>query len=300
MRIGVGWNSDCDGWDTYLNWTYMRNSRSDSTSITFNNLFDVDPAQLVIGQVVTQGILNPWSPQNSDTTVFEKTSAKWSLTFNQIDLELGRKYWLSPCFTLRPFAGLRGAWIKTEFSLNNSNDELFIEGSNTANFVIQEKSVFENKSWGVGFSGGIQPNWHFCSNFILYSNLDAALLWGEFESKFTENYFKASGSISDGPDIINYQYKNTFFMMQTVLDLALGLRWEENWCSDRYRTALDLGWEHHVWFDMNHRNKTTIESGVSFNQPSNDSIEFNPTLQAAEATGNLMMGGLVVRLRFDF
>jgi len=40
--------------------------------------------------------------------------------------------------------------------------------------------------------------------------------------------------------------KDSFFTMSTLIDLGIGLRWEENWCCDQYRTSLDLRWEHHT------------------------------------------------------
>jgi len=41
--------------------------------------------------------------------------------------------------------------------------------------------------------------------------------------------------------------------MLATPELGIGLRWEETWCCDRYRTSLDLVWEHHLIFDYNHR-----------------------------------------------
>ena len=28
--------------------------------------------------------------------------------------------------------------------------------------------------------------------------------------------------------------------------------WEEYWCCEEYRSTVDIGWEHHIWFDHNH------------------------------------------------
>ena len=51
-----------------------------------------------------------------------------------------------------------------------------------------------------------------------------------------------------------------FAKMSAILDLALGLRWEEQWCCYRYMTALDIGWEHHIW--INHGTYVKNISGV--------------------------------------
>lgn len=92
--------------------------------------------------------------------------------------------------------------------------------------------------------------------------------------------------------IFNQQQKasNDFYTMQPILDLAIGLRWEETWCCNTYRTALDLGWEHHVWFDHGSRYLVIDTSGGS-----SDVFKVY-----SEIASNLMMGGFVLKLRFDF
>jgi len=318
FRIGLGWNTDCDGWDAYLTWTYMRNTRSDSTST--DQFSDTD---LFTGETVAipgagqQALINPWinagllfretklgTDLNYIPPMFTKISAKWKMQYNVIDLEFGRKYWLSRCFTLRPYGGLRGGWVKTTFNTTSTRDLSDLEsivGIADANYSVDVN--FTNRFWGVGLIGGLQPNWHFCSNFILFSNLEGGLLWGEFERKRSENYSATvrAPETSTQPSALSTWSSSSsdrFYQMYPVLDFAIGFRWEENWCCDRYKTALDIGWEHHVWIDVNHREKTDRAYVVT------DSTD--PFTEATgvggidEATGNLGMGGLVIRLRVDF
>lgn len=287
FRLGLGWNSECDGWDGYLTWTWMKNKDSSSTSVSaFEDPSPTDDA-----------LINSWMNQSFGnlTHLFDHVSGSWRLTFNQIDLEIGRKYWNSRCFALRPYAAIRGAWWKTRF---NTTSKRTIEPTGSS---IQEQGSFTkyqdkftNRVWGVGFLGGLQPTWYFCCNFALYANFDVALLWGRFEAKKSEDYFAQNATTEDITVDYCNSSKSSFHQMTPMLDTAIGLRWEETWCCDRYRTALDLGWEHHVLFDQNHRVKSfDVYSGSS-----------GPTTFGfrtyGEETGNIGMGGLVLRLRWDF
>ncbi|NGX59142.1 MAG: hypothetical protein KR126chlam3_00289 [Chlamydiae bacterium] len=269
-------------------------------------------------------LINPWinASFHGDTEApflsFDKINAKWRLSFNSVDLELGRKYWLSKCFNLRPYAGLRGAWTRTTFrtkSLRNISFEIEIKPNIGPDILSDEvldanfKDRFKTRNWGAGLLGGIQPTWYFCSNFALYSNLDMALLWGECENKKREKYqtitisTKISPNQGDPITFTDPSYRNLskskFFQMNAILDLAIGLRWEEYWCCEQYRSTFDIGWEHHIWFDHNHRNKS---SDFFFSIPSRQdgTPEVNGFRAYDEVTGNLCYGGLVVRLRFDF
>ncbi|NGX38838.1 MAG: hypothetical protein KR126chlam1_00153 [Chlamydiae bacterium] len=271
FRIGIGWNSCWDGWDWYGHWTYFRNRRSDTSSVSEYG----SQGNPFVPKAGETALFNPW--QNPAATngfiSFDQMSAKWRLFLNEIDFEVGYKFWLSPFFTLRPFAGVRGAWTKTKWNLSSKREDL-----------LECFDRFRNRYWGVGFVAGLQPGWYFCENFLLFANTDAALIWGQFEAKKRENYRSNEAA-----------YHNTshqkFYMMQAILDLSVGLRWEEYWCCNRYRTALDFAWEHHIWFDHNHRVQLSSQEKVN---------AFSAITAFTEVNGNLMMGGPTFRFRFDF
>jgi len=286
FRIGLGWNMGCDGWDLSANWTYYHNHRKDSCSVP---VFTGDSP--LEGET---GLCDRWNNMSLfGTPIWDRVSAKWSLHFNQIDLELGRKYWLSPCFTMRPYAGLRGAWSKTKFNVKGELGPKFI----APDIDERMESSTDNSNsrlWGVGFTTGIQPTWYFCRSLSLFSNLDASLLWGRFKGQQSEQIFKCEAEQRQPEVAVIFDQQQTasnhFYTMQPIIDLAIGLRWESNWCCDRFRTELDLGWEHHVWFDYGNRYLISDTSGGA-----------NPVFKTyTEVDSNLIMGGFVLRLRVDF
>jgi len=293
VRVGLGWNTCHDGWDLYLNWTYMHNSSSESTSVA-----DFGQANTFYLPSVGQSALaNPWinasfyfdDSLDTSARLFDKVSAKWSLNFNQIDLELGRKSWVSPCFTLRPYTALRGAWVQTKFKTDSFRNTTHPTDQSTVSILF--KDHFKSKYWGVGFLVGLQPNWHFCESIILFSNFDGALIWGDFDGDKKEKYLdeRASGTRFS----TSGKSTSSTSSMQAILDLSLGLRWERTWCCNRYRTALDLGWENHYWFDFDTHYQT-------FGHFSNTDGSVQGFTSFNEVQSDLMMGGLMVRFKIDF
>jgi len=291
VRVGIGGNDFCDGWDLYLYWTYFHTKKKQSTSIVGSDEF----------------LLNPWLTFSSltdlliatgsqdDNFVLNETvvSARWKLDFNTIDLELGRNYWLSESFSMRPYMGVRGGWTKTRFSTQE-----IIAGTSEENpFSFAENANLKNKFWGAGLSGGFQPNWHLGCGFSIFGNADIALLWGCFDLDRNGSYFSESEDSDDfAIDVDGGKSQSKFSAMQAILDLAAGLRYECTFCCDSYRFALDLGWEHHIWFDHNHRNQydTSLLPLLE-----GDDIFFTLD-EYREIYGNLVLAGLVVRARFDF
>ncbi len=283
FRVGIGWNSGFDGWDVDANWTWYHNKKSSSVSVA---PFDFDES-LSPGQLA---IVDPWNTGGFggvDTVtlapfpnLFDTISASWKFFLNEIDLDLGRKFWLSRRFAIRPYAGGRGAWATTQFK-NVASGTLLGSG-----IVLSDR--FKDTFWGAGLLCGIQPEWFMSPSYTLFANLDTSLLWGQFTIKKKENYRPLEiGTVS-----ANNFFQTSFHKMQAMLDLALGFRWTKVWCQDRFRSTLDAGWEHHIWFDTNNRFQTNGLFGLSNEQRGFTGYE--------ELVGNLMFGGLVINARFDY
>ena len=83
-----------------------------------------------------------------------------------------------------------------------------------------------------------------------------------------------------------------------MLDLGIDLRFENYFCGNRYHFQTDLGWEHHVLFDLNHRYvlPTALANPLSISA----STTVGGPIAYVETGHNVSLGGLVVRVRFDF
>lgn len=319
FRVGLGWNSECDGWDLYLNWTWYRNKKSNRTSVdphyssgtTTQFNFDipsndqfalVDPwINTAFGEEASTTPVASVPDTGTDSLItFNSIRAKWRLQYNNIDLELGRQYWLSRCMTMRPYVGLRGAWTKTRFSVRSNRDF-----TSTTPLVYNAsrsfRDRFTDRQWGVGFLAGFQPTFLLGCNISIYGNFDAALIWGKYKDHKKERYSETStvGGVNFntyvyGPNRVHAE----FFTMVPIVDLAIGFRWEDTWCGDRYRTLLDLGWEHHVWFNFNHRYLYNGSYNVNLNTAATSNAEVFSGFDVVNTS--LYFGGFVLRLKFDF
>jgi len=278
VRIGLGANLPCDGWDVLAEWTYFQNSSSSTISTPVNS------QPFVAGDFQ---LFTPWGQFADETPRSNQVKGKWKLRWNGLDLEMGRRYWVSPKLTIRPFAGLRGGWTKTNFDITATLDE----NEFAANTVLtsQETNDFENTFWGYGLVCGLAPTFYFTPCFSLFGGMDIALLWGKSKLSLDSTAFAATtdtttGSVSLLRDFSSNASGSTFGI-QPIIDLALGLRYESKFCSDRFLVAVDAGWEHHVWLHHNMRYYT------------NDLVVSG---SGEETKHNIDFGGFVLRLRFDF
>ena len=292
VRIGIGLNSECDGWDYYFSWTYLHSSKTQTSS---GHPGATDPTIFTAGETL---ILNPWVESAFfETPFFDKVKAKWDLRLNIFDLEIGRRYWLSKCFTLRPYVGIRGAWTETNFELFSTIGPIsdFFENQSESS-----TDKYNNEVWGVGLLGGFQPSWHFTPCFSFFGNVSVSALWGDFKSD-KKTVIKIVGEVGETEFAIvglNQADRDTS-KMQALIDLGIGFRWEDTWCCDRYRTSVDLGWEHHMWINHGAYSRTIGQGGGPFNPLATTPQSIYPTSYVNNVT-DLGYGGIVIRARFDF
>ncbi len=322
VRVGIGWGSDCNDWDLGVNWTYFYNQKTSRCSVPPFGHFD--GAQWVFYPGVEESAISSlWVNQaalffsNFQTelnyTFFQDVKANWRLTLNDLVLSIGRTLRLRNNFTFRPYAGIRGGWTKTEFQIRSLlQGNMTIPNNGQTNVDLVTKDRFIDRLWGVGLHLGIEPNWNFCPNWSVFGNFDAALIYGKSRSKKKENY---QGSVSGSPqggvpflygtalleDYNAVAFTGSFFSMQPIFDLALGLRFERSFCSDRYHSQIDLAWEHHIWLENNYRvsmgEMNYIDIGRS--TPSVRDIVAFPSSRDGIST-TLDYGGPIFRLRLDF
>ncbi len=289
FKAAIGANFNCDGWDAALRWTYYQNNQAKTTA---NAPFTGGAPAL--GESALLGLY--FYENYREDPFFTKAKARWKCSFNQIDLELGRTYWLSPSFRLRPFTGLRVACSETLFKVR------YLIGPYTqsiSQLLVMESNLnkLKNTYWGAGFLAGIAPCFSICQGFAIFGNLDGALLWGKFEETDRINYLGTS--VTGGETTIDFSTTNkatgSYYRMQGVLDLGIGLRFWKNWCSDRFRSTLDIGWEHHMWINHSLRHRPLGSATSTFG-----SSNFTYFTNATAVKSDLVFGGLTVRAKFDF
>lgn len=210
FKIGVGYLLDCDGWDIDLTYTWLREKNTRETVITGPNQ--------IIGDVYTE------------------SSKNWELSYDVLDLELGRNFFISRLLTLRPHFGLKGTWMKHDIYFNQESVITFSDAT-------RERV----KVWGVGARGGLDTAWHLCWGFSLLGDIALTAIWEQFNAKSVRDFIPPA----EGEPLTVFNAKLKRCVLNPVAELMLGLRWETWVCCNTYHFSLDLGWEAQWWANQN-------------------------------------------------
>ena len=258
FKVGLGFITDHDGWDLYANYTWLRPKTSKKKLHPVGDLV-VQDAFNWIGTTTLAGT-------NNGQTI-SKAEGKWALDFNVVDLELGRNFFISRYLKLRPHFGLKGTWQKqrmdTKFKSVNANGDKFVA-----------RNTDRLDYWGIGIRGGLDTSWHFNTCFSLFGELAISNLWERFEVERKSTTQNLETRLFSVPMYLC----DNFHTIKPVIELFLGLRYEDWFCCDTYHMSIEAGWEEQWWSDQNQLIQYWVET----------------------RGGDLFLQGLTVKLRFDF
>ena len=108
IRAGLGYNFDYDGWDFRARCTWWETGGSNSVRAGLNS--SVIPLR---GSSALTTV--PAVNQTVGEFIFAtRAKSMYNLDYQTVDVELGRDYYVSSTLSLRPFWGLKTAWIDQE------------------------------------------------------------------------------------------------------------------------------------------------------------------------------------------
>lgn len=194
-------------------------------------------------------------------------SSVWRVNLNMIDVELSRACFMSKWMSIKPFIGVRNAWLYQKYNVSAA----------LANALIAE-SQMKSKLWGIGPIAGFDIKFGFGEGFYFFNNTSGSLLWGFFKNS------QASVAQS-GSTYTRYPRSLDVHTSTYNVDMSLGLGWDKRFDDNHYRISIRAAWEHHIFFNTNY-----FQSNASLN-----------TFEALDSVnGNFTTEGFTLAFRFDF
>lgn len=240
FKVGLGMGFDHDGWDSFLEYTWIRarnikgHASPSSTTVLEDTLWGFSPG----------GTIN-------------SASAEWDLHyFNVLDLELGRNFYVSRYLKIRPYFGFKGTWQKQFYTIDTqetATDDTLLPAvvGDSINAHMHQSQFF----WGFGIRAGLDTAWHFSKSFSALGQIAFSGLYGQFENSGSFNSFDNTQGIF----LINHVLTNDFHTIKPVLEWFVGLRWETYTCDNEYHFSFEAGWEEQFWGEQNQFLETLVE-----------------------------------------
>jgi hypothetical protein len=245
FRLGAGYAIPRDNWDLAFYWTHQNASAESHAD----------------GNIAPVWWLATYSAYLPEIT---SANGHWTPELNQLDLSLGRDYYVGTWLTLRPNVGLRSTWIDQAIHVRYKTP--------TEDARIHLKNNF----WGFGFLGGLDTKWLITKDWHLFANGSYAIVYGNFDIGFNGHL--------DNNHFININ--NDFHAGRSILDLQAGFEWAHTFFKERIAFVFRAGYEYHLYPAQN---QLPLPTG-------NDTFSNSFT----SLDGDLAYQGLFVSGQFDF
>jgi hypothetical protein len=219
FRAGAGYNLPHDGWDFFLNWTWLRSSETTSMSAT-----SVFPTEL-----------NPDSANASRTALATDAHAHLALQINLLDFEMGREFFVSKWMTIRPHMGVRAGWVHRQYKVH------YTGGSVLSTSTLHDN--LKNRFSSAGLRGGFDTQFGLGSGWSIFGQMAFSLLYGNQHLRYSENLVTVGGVSTNQGHV-----RDNWLTVRPMTDFALGFRWDKLFYDDRFRFRIQLGWEEHTLF----------------------------------------------------
>lgn len=276
FRLGLTNACACDCYDIAFNWTHYH------TKAKTHGETDTDEGVLFFSD--WERLIGP-NPQAA--------RARYSLTLDLLDLELGRKFYVSNCFVLRPNIGLRGVRIDQNYRVESESS------------IAPATTVFEDYSatvkshsdfLAIGPRVGLDVEVHLGCGLAIFGQAAGSIVFGKFDNHSREFYRDFTTSELTTPVVVDefdYEAKSSAHRTsRTITDLAIGIRWDHcfEWCNHYHPVGIAFAWEHHGFYNMNQFN--FAERGYDLTTGPNGAV--------GRKHGDLYTQGLTVSATFGF
>lgn len=226
FRVGLGYNSPDNCWDTVLYYTRFQTSSNRAASVSSGGVY----SGLLGNQYIDDTNGAAFGPN------YYAADMEWKLSFNTVDLEFGREFEIDPILTLRPFVGIKSAFINQK--LNSTWQTPTVPTTFTS-----ATEYLKYDYWGIGPSIGLDSTWPFYqtrqSRWNLFGNVSGAFMWGHWS--FSEAY----ENNTPARVTINFSDLNGATTMARGL---MGIQWDA--CCFGSDVTVRLAYEAQIWFDQ--------------------------------------------------
>lgn len=215
MRAKMGYFF-CDGWDAVLAWTRFKSCSFACTQGNNNS-------------VLASGIFTLL-----DNVAGSAATSHWLFKLDDFDIEFGYESDIGNALTIRPYFGIKGAFINQIQSINYLG-----LGNGTFNAHLERKHRFISFGPRLGFD----EKWYIYNNFSVLGNIATALLYGKFNLINEYSLFNATETTA-GP--ITFDCRKRLYPM---MELMLGLCWEKS-CDNYPTIQAAIAYELQYWWNQ--------------------------------------------------
>lgn len=228
VRVGAGYHFTRDHWDLSGTYTYFQTNDSQHVHDDFATY---DSA--------------------SEATATGRTNGGFSgkVTLNEVDITLGKEYFVSQYLSVRPSASLEAVWLDQRYKLNTSSYINASETSLNVEGTLDTHVKDRTNVFGIGPRLGVDANWFFYNHFKMIGAASLALLQGYF--KVSQYQDLSTNPVESSSTYDDIKLRASMHRLFPHARMLLGLAWSDTLKNGKHRLEVSGAYEVNYFFRAN-------------------------------------------------
>lgn len=266
LRVGIGRNIKHDEWDINLNYTWYEND--DSHTVRKNY-----PSALLPTRTGEVGFIR-------------EAKSSFDLGYNNINLEIGRHYFISQKVSTHPFISLRSTWLDLKQRIQYLPTDPDDQEDESGYVKLNEKTNL----WGMGPRVGLNTEWSMGDNFSFAARFSGTLLYS-YESSIMHIVSDANTNTIGSNLAVKLRGKSHLFV--PTVQFFLGIIWERSLFDGKRVVTLGAGYEAEYFWRAN-------QMMIQEDTQTPNALNSSRKVSVETASEDVMFYGLTLRARLDF
>lgn len=218
--------------------------------------------------------------------------SRYRLHYQNIDLEMGKAYFITQRILVRSHIGLKTSWITQKqdsfYSFNIRKDDLVSFSSK-----LKDNCRF----WGIGPRVGFHSRWYFCPEVSLINKMGGSLLYGYYK---VEDLYESNESRVVGGDIRQTigrtDLKGTCHHFSPFAEILIGLSWNRTYLQDKIVVMASLNYEMNYFW----RQREVISGEGAMRTGTSPTLINSSRVQFAKQAEDVGFRGVSFSVEVDF
>lgn len=176
-----------------------------------------------------------------------KSSSSYKITYNNLDVNFGKNYFISSKLNIEPHIGLKSSWIN-QTQINNYLINLKQEDLIFFNSILKDDCHY----WGLGPKAGLGSQWFIINRLSFVTQVAGSILYGKY--KVTDSYLAKEEKNIDKQNMqtsSSVHIKGNTYFFSPFVNMLLGLDFQGDLYRDLVKFRIFLGYEVQYFWRQN-------------------------------------------------
>lgn len=241
FRVGILYDLPCDKWGVDVNWSYYyQKAETTAPQGSLDYFLSVDQVIGSFRSLPNVAFADITNGLSGNATITSDVRSTFRLTFNQLDADVQRSFYVGNKVLFHPYVGFRCLMIDEQFG---SLQDVVVDSGTTTTVTVNQN--MRQDTTGYGGHGGLRLTYLVGCGLSLFADAGTHLVWTHYNNKYLQETVSTLGG-----NALYLENHHSYDVMRFGSEFKAGVQWAYPYDIDGNLLYAKVGWEHHFFLDQ--------------------------------------------------